>query len=305
MEDPNKGDGRSQSGSQSGPQGDSQAGDTRVAEPIEQEVAAVAGAYHLALAGNRYRGRIGRRRGVGPGSSLEFHDYRDYAPGDDLRHVDWRGYARSDQLRVRLHEAEVAPIVEVLVDTSPSMASTEAKLRTLRGLVLALQTWTRGEGSSGRTLVLGGSVVHAESFADEAFACTGSATPEMPRVPLRAGSVRILVTDALWSTDPNSLLNRISAGASRFACLQLLDPWERQPTSRGAKTLVDCESGARQSLRLDDKSVQIYCERLARLCATLHESVVRLGGECVPVTADSLAMVCQRDLVPMRILEPA
>lgn len=280
-------------------------GDRRVVEPIEQEVAAVSGAYHLALAGSRYRGRIGQRRGVGPGSSLEFHDYRDYAPGDDLRHVDWRGYARSDQLRVRLHEAEVAPIVEVLVDTSPSMASTEAKLRTLRGLVMALQSWTRGEGSSGRTLLLGGSVVHAESFADEDFACTGNATPEMPVVPLRPGSVRILLTDALWSMDPSALLRRVSVGASRFACLQLLDPWERQPTSRGAKTLVDCESGARQSLRLDDQSVRIYCERLARLCSNLHEGVVRLQGVCVPLTADKLATVCQRDLVPMRILEPA
>lgn len=278
--------------------------DAPVVASVDQEVAAVCGAYHLALAGNRFRGRIGQRRGVGPGSSLEFHDYRDYAPGDDLRHVDWRGYARSDQLRIRLHEAEVAPIVEVLVDTSPSMASTENKLRTLRCLVLAFKTWARGEGSSGRTLVLGGPVVDAGSFADEDFACTGGVAPEMPRVPLRAGSVRILVTDALWSSDPNPLLRRISAGASRFACLQLLDPWERQPTPRGATTLVDCESGARQSLRLDAHSVRIYCERLTRLCGNLHDAVVRLGGEHVPVTADSLATVCRRDLVPMRIVEP-
>ena len=80
-------------------------------EHIEREVAAVARAYRLAIAGPRFRGSLGQHRGAGPGSSLEFHDFRDYAPGDDLRHIDWSGYARTDQLRVRLHEAEVAPIV--------------------------------------------------------------------------------------------------------------------------------------------------------------------------------------------------
>jgi len=272
---------------------------------IEQEVAAACATYRLGLAGNRYRGRHGQRRGVGPGSSLEFHDYRDYAPGDDLRHVDWRGFARSDQLRVRLHEAEVAPIVEVLVDLSPSMATTPLKLRALRALVTALHTWTRSEGSAARTLMLGGPAMHIESFADEALPCSGGIDPEMPLVPLRAGSVRVLVTDALWETDPTALMRRISAGASRFACLQLLDPWEREPTARGATTLVDCETGASQSLRLDARSIKVYGERLARLCSNLHANVVRLGGLHVSVTADTLANICKRDLVPARVVEPA
>ena len=55
---------------------------------FEREVAAVSASYRLALSSARFRGRIGSRRGSGPGSSLEFQDFREYAPGDDLRHVD-------------------------------------------------------------------------------------------------------------------------------------------------------------------------------------------------------------------------
>lgn len=273
---------------------------------FEREVAAVAASYRLAMSSARFRGRIGSRRGSGPGSSMEFHEFRDYAPGDDLRHVDWSGYARSDQLRVRLHEAEVSPIIELLVDTSASMAITEAKLATLRGLTLALHAWSRGEGSVARIMALGGGELDPESFAvGGAFVCDGSHYPEMPRMPLRAGSVRILLTDALWQTDPRALLGRIAAGASRFACLQILDPWERSPSEDSGITLVDCESGERQALRLDQHALRIYGERLQRLCTSLHETVVRLGGEHVPVTAGDLPTVCQRDLVPSRIVEPA
>jgi hypothetical protein len=273
---------------------------------FEREVAAVSVAYKLGLVGARSRGRIGQRRGLGPGSSLEFHDFRDYAPGDDLRHIDWSGYARTDQLRVRLHEAEVAPIVEVLVDTSPSMASTKTKQRTLTGLVLAMQAWTRGEGSMSRMLVLGGGELHAQDLLHgDGLTCNGGLVPEMPRVSLRPGSVRVLISDALWSQDASGLLTRIAAGASRFACLQLLDPWERQPTARGGFTLVDCETGERQALQFDAAAIRIYTERLARLCASVHETVVRLGGEHVSVTAADLPTICQRDLVPARIVETA
>ena len=275
-------------------------------ERFAREVAAVSASYRLALSGARFRGRIGSRRGMGPGSSLEFHDFRDYAPGDDLRHVDWGGYARTDQLRVRLHEAEVSPIIELLVDTSASMAITWAKQRTLRGVALALHAWSRGEGSVARIVALGGGELDPASFAaGGSLQFHGDDSPQMPRVPLRAGSVRVLLTDALWASDPSGLLGRIAAGSSRFACLQLLDPWERAPTEDGGVTLVDCESGAKTALRLDQHALHIYGERLQRLCSSLHETTVRLGGEHVPMTAGDLPTVCQRDLVPARIVEPA
>lgn len=273
---------------------------------FERDVATVSKSYRLSLSAARFRGRLGAHRGTGPGSSLEFHDFRDYAPGDDLRHVDWSGYARTDQLRVRLHEAEVAPVVEILLDTSASMAITERKLQTLRGLSLVLHGWARTEGSVARLLELDGGELDPQQVQKAGgLACAGAQVPDVPRVPLRAGSVRILITDALWPTDPGRLCNRLAAGASRFACLQLLDPDERQPRPGEGVTLVDCESGERRALVLDQRALAVYAERLQRLCAGLHETIVRVGGEHVPVTAADLMTVCRRDLVPARIVEPA
>ncbi len=218
---------------------------------VGAEVAATVGRYRLALGSMRFRGRSGARRGHGVGSSMEFLDFRDYVPGDDLRHVDWRSYARTEQLRVRLHQEEVAPHTDVLVDSSASMASTPRKERAARVLCAALLHWTQREGAASRLLALGGGRLVGDSLT---FAHS-SDQPGLPAVPLRPNGVRVLLTDGLWASDPAPLLRRLMAGASRFACVQLLDPWELAPSADGALTLVDAESGARSEVQLDARAV--------------------------------------------------
>lgn len=268
---------------------------------LAAEVAVAAGRYRLALGAQRFRGRMGGRRGHGVGSSMEFLDFRDYTPGDDLRYVDWRSYARTEQLRIRLHQEEVSPFVDVLCDTSASLASTPGKERAARGLAAALQWWAQREGVAARLLALGGGPLLAENMQ---FA-GGGAAPTAPAVPLRTGSVRVLVTDALWTSDPTPLLHHLMAGATRFFCLQLLDPWELEPTADGAITLVDCESGARAEVQLDARTIAGYRQRLQRLIEGMRTTVVGNGGTFTVVRADSLAAMCARDLLPAAVLEPA
>jgi len=40
---------------------------------------------------------MGRHKSRARGSSIEFHDYRQYVPGDDFALVDWRVLARTDR----------------------------------------------------------------------------------------------------------------------------------------------------------------------------------------------------------------
>ncbi len=103
------------------------------ATDLAAEVAEAVARYRLDLGAQRFRGRAGDRRGHGVGSSQEFFDFRDYVPGDDLRHLDWRGYARTEQLRIRLHQEEVAPHVDVLLDTSASMRRHRSRNARLAG----------------------------------------------------------------------------------------------------------------------------------------------------------------------------
>lgn len=270
---------------------------------VRDEVAAEAGRYRLALGSRRYRGRTGQRRGTGVGSSLEFHDFRDYAPGDDLRHVDWRGYARSELLRVRLHQEEVAPHVDVVLDTSASMASTPAKERAARVLGAALLHWAQREGTAVRVLALGGDRLPADA---EAWPFTGAAAaPAPPAVPLRPNGVRVLVSDGLWDTDPLPLLRTLQHGAARFLLLQLLDPWEVAPDADGARTLLDVETSARAEVQIDAAAIAGYRARLERLVLVLRAQVVGSGGVFAQVAAAPLATMAAQALLPAGVVEPA
>ncbi len=79
----------------------------------------------------------GERLATEPGQSVEFHDFRPYQSGDELRYVDWRVYARTGRLYTRLHRAERAIHVHVVLDTSRSMqmGAKEDFARSLANLI--------------------------------------------------------------------------------------------------------------------------------------------------------------------------
>ncbi|MAS95426.1 MAG: DUF58 domain-containing protein [Verrucomicrobiales bacterium] len=63
----------------------------------------------------------GRHRSRSRGSSIEFHEYREYTPGDDLKLVDWRVFARSDRHFLRTFEQETNLECHIFLDSSASM----------------------------------------------------------------------------------------------------------------------------------------------------------------------------------------
>ena len=67
-------------------------------------------------------GRAGQHAARGHGSSLDFDDYRPYQPGDDPRRVDRHAWLRTGRLLLKLFEAEDEVGVQVVLDTSSSMA---------------------------------------------------------------------------------------------------------------------------------------------------------------------------------------
>ena len=69
-----------------------------------------AGRLRLVLSRRALRGVAGARVGTAAGSSLEFHDYRDYHPGDDVRLIDWNVFARTDRETIRRYREEVSPV---------------------------------------------------------------------------------------------------------------------------------------------------------------------------------------------------
>jgi len=71
----------------------------------------------------------GRHRSKQRGSSIEFHEYRQYVPGDDPSQVDWRVFARNDKLFLRTFEQETNLECHVFLDCSASMGFPEKEDR--------------------------------------------------------------------------------------------------------------------------------------------------------------------------------
>jgi uncharacterized protein (DUF58 family) len=71
----------------------------------------------------------GRHRSRQRGSSIEFHEFRQYVQGDDPAKVDWRVFARNDKLFLRTFEQETNLECHIFLDCSASMAFPENSSR--------------------------------------------------------------------------------------------------------------------------------------------------------------------------------
>ena len=88
----------------------------------------------------------GRHRSHQRGSSIEFHEFRQYVPGDDPARVDWRVFARNDKLFLRTFEQETNLECHIFLDCSASMGFPEntgrlSKLEYASFFAAALAWW--------------------------------------------------------------------------------------------------------------------------------------------------------------------
>ena len=270
--------------------------------------------YALALPQATLAGQRGENLGRRAGSSVDFQDYRDYQPGDDLRHIDWNAYARTDQLTVKLFREEVQPHLDLILDTSASMALADSpKAQALHQLAALFTTaaanarcshavWVTGEGfqrvandtqppSAWGELPLGG----ARSF-EEAH---GLLPPR-----LRRQGIRIVISDLFWPGDPLPTLRKLTEGAAAVTLVQLLAPSDLEPPKPGNVQLEDSETGETLSLYIDTTIQEQYRKTLQRLQQSWDHAAQQTGAELVTLIADNL-QGSLRNLEECRTLEPA
>lgn len=270
--------------------------------------------YALALPQATLAGQRGEQLGRRAGSSVDFQDYRDYQPGDDLRHIDWNAYARTDQLTVKLFREEVQPHLDLILDTSASMALADSpKAQALHQLAALFTTaaanarcshavWVTGEGfqrvandtqppSAWGELPLGG----ARSF-EEAH---GLLPPR-----LRRQGIRIVISDLFWPGDPLPTLRKLTEGAAAVTLVQLLAPSDLEPPKPGNVQLEDSETGETLSLYIDTTIQEQYRKTLQRLQQSWDHAAQQTGAELVTLIADNL-QGSLRSLEECRTLEPA
>ncbi len=215
---------------------------------------------------------------------MEFHDRRPYAPGDDVRHIDWRALAKTDEVLVRVHREEVAPRLDLFVDVSMSMATTEAKAQRTVDVATVLAQSARSGGYDVRLVALGDRALRVsqdelllQGLNFDSKRPLGDLVPEAS-AEVRPSSVRLVVSDFLVPADPAQLVRPFGHGAGRVGLLQVLSPEDAKPQAFGALRLVDSERDEIREVVIDQAALKRYGERLARLQAGLADAAQRHGG---------------------------
>ena len=236
-----------------------------------------AGRLRLVLSRRALRGVAGARTGTAAGSSLEFHDYRDYHPGDDVRLIDWNVFARSDRETIRRHREEVSPVMDLAVDASASMDFGNGAPRAF------------AEGLAGL-------------LADAATRAGCRVRRDAPRVTAR--SVRVFVSDLLLPDDPAGVLAPLAREASALHVIRLLPSVERDPEPGGTFRCVDAETGAARELAFDAATLAAHAEALRRHTESWRAAIRRFGGTFTDLTVDAeTAASAVRALLDQAVVE--
>lgn len=244
--------------------------------------------YRLILPRESLHGPEGLRLGAAAGSSLDFHDFREYHPGDDLRRLDWGVYARTDREVVRLYREEITPHVDLFLDTSASMRLPG----TRKGAALDSLLSTLREAAAAAGCSLG----------EHGFVSRQTWRENTPR-PL---SLRIFLSDLLFPSDPAPVLIPLADRAASLHVIQLLAAEEESPPVSGARELIDAETGERLETTLDAPTVAAYRAALAAHRDRWHQACRRLGATLSTLT-DTTVLDPPGRLLPLEqagLLEP-
>lgn len=251
-------------------------------------------AEHLSLPfrARTWRGQAGSLLGVGAGSSIDFQDHRPYLPGDDPRYIDWRAYARTGHYIMKLYREEVSPLLDLVLDVSPSMFFEPAKaLRVLELFAFACESGRRS-GAALRTYTVAGAEVqpivpeHFFAEAEPKSAAAGRA-PELARIPWRPGSMRVLISDLLFPGAPDPMLSALSAGRGRGVVLAPFCAAESTPDWNGNLQLTDCETRAERIQRVSPELLRHYTDAYGRHFSLWRERTRRHAALLARVPAET------------------
>ncbi len=266
-----------------------------------REAATASQYFQLPFGRQAWLGQQGNWLGSGLGSSIDFQDHRAYMPGDDPRYIHWSAYARTGQLTMKLYRAEVAPLVDIVVDVSGSMLESPAKALRMASLLAfcvasadAAAAPVRVHLANGRRLRdVPTDLIRSKRWGE--LLPSNEATVAAPG-PLswRPAGMKILISDLLFPESPESVLMPMSAGSG--LCL-VLRPWLAEEASfelRGNVELIDVESGAKRNQRIDEGVAERYRQSYERHFE-LWEAAARRRGSiycsvgCVSPLKDALA----------------
>ncbi|MFM9058690.1 MAG: DUF58 domain-containing protein [Planctomycetaceae bacterium] len=257
--------------------------------PIHERARAAAAVARLPLRAGQWTGAAGGILGRGTGSSIDFQDQRQYVPGDDPRHINWQAFARTGAWTMKLYREEVTPRIDLVLDQSGSMFLDEPKeTRAWEVAYLCLESGLQ-LGGHVRLHVLGRAAAEPpvewpleRALAHEWPDRTAPPEPatlaaQVARVPLRAGSLRVLVSDLLDESPPAAVVSALTAGRGRAVVLAPFARSEAEPDWEGNVDFEDAERATRSRQHVSPETLARYREAYRRHFALWREECLRRG----------------------------
>ena len=208
------------------------------------------------------------------GDSTEFHDHRLYAPGDDPRRINWAAYGRTGQLSLKLFRQEGRPLIDCLIDVSPSMWQPPEKAERVLEMLYFIIESAAAQQAGLRVWALHGPQaipLPTELFQDGTRwigALPPPAGETLPiattSVPLRSGSLRILLSDVLFPVEPDDLVRPLTQHNGSASILAPWHPEEADPDWSGVCQLDDSETLTMREVEFDTGSNRAYRDAYAR-----------------------------------------
>lgn len=273
--------------------------------------------FRLPLRRQNWRGLAGSHSGMGTGSSLDFQDHRAYAPGDDPRHINWQAYARTGAYSMKLFREEVRPVIDAVWDVSPSMWFDPAKaIRAAELMAFTVEASLRAGTTPRVWICQGTTVIPVPPEAATAGlwpslippadpSPTGQPGPSLDRVPWRARSLRILVSDLLFPGNPDPTAAFLSGQQGRGIILAPFALAESDPGWDGNIDFEDVETGLRHPRRVESGLLRRYTSAYARHFDWWKESTRRHGIAMARVPAAlAFPQSLQLEALPSGAVEP-
>jgi uncharacterized protein (DUF58 family) len=248
----------------------------------------------LPLRSGRWSGAAGSVLGQGTGSSIDFQDQRPYLPGDDPRHINWQAFARTGHHTMKLYRQEVTPKVDLLFDASASMFLNDAKtIRSWELLYWNVESALR-LGASLKVYVFREDVAELPMPRVLAHDWQFNDVPHqtdlpglLQRVPLRAGSLRVLLSDLLHESAPELVTNLLLQSRGRAMILAPFCHDESQPDWSGNIEFEACEALTRDRRRVEAPTLQRYLQAYSRHFNLWQEACLRRGIAMARVTSEA------------------
>ena len=246
------------------------------------------------------------------GSSTEYLDQRPFFRGDDVRHINWQAFARTEQVMVNVFEQESAPLIDLVIDTSSSMRHYPEKWKMAWRVWAFLSVLGVDAGSRVRAFIVDGDNWkecpwrHPEVEAEDPDVDPEHAgVAGVLKIPYTPGSYRFLISDFLFDTHREELLDALARDASGFSVCAPFVREEADPQWEGNIEFEDVETRENLSHLCDSAFVKRYRERYRAHFSAWNDAAERRAGCLLRIdSGEALTSAVSRSFVRRGIVKP-